>query len=226
MKDEYLLISQAAYLVSKTKQNFEKLIDAGKLPCEVCKGVRLVRVSDLTRYVMKQLERFHNARVYFMADNKSTFWNLQHLNFHNSGCWHDDSMIEYLTISQVAYLLGMSRQAIHGLVNRRKIKGQFVELPRHKRPIVFIRADELKRYLDKHDSKYARAIEFFDSEDSFAFWESHSNDFEENWMQPYKERNQKYYERKKERKIQEKNRRTGEGGGAGPSSSGTVEGQI
>lgn len=203
MEDEYLLLTQAAYLLNQTKQGFENLINTGKISCQVYRGVRLIRVSDLKSYVKKQMQKYQLAKTYLAAENKSSFWMMQHQTFQNRGLCHDESMIEYLTISQVAYLLNMSRQAVHGFVNRGKMKKKYVEIPKRITPLVFIRADEVERYVKKKDEKFNRAIEFFQAEDTCCFWEEHSDDFEQNWIKNNKERNQKYYENKK-KKIQER----------------------
>lgn len=213
MKEEYLRLSQAAYLLGMSKPQFEKLVDAHKVECVVCQGKRLIRTSSLEGYVDGKRKRYQLAGKYMEAENKSSFWMLQNQKFHNQGLYHDDSMIEYLTVSQAAWLLGLSRQAVHGLLKRGKMKKRSVEVPGGK-CLFFIRADEVERYVRKKEQKFGRALEFFQAEDSFGFWESHSGDFEEKWSRTEKERNQAYYERKK-KKIQEWDCRAGQDGKTG-----------
>lgn len=208
MKEEYLRLSQAAYLLGMSKPQFEKLVDAHKVECVVCQGKRLIPASSLEGYVEGQRKRYRLAEKYLEAENKSSFWMLQNQKFHNQGLYHDDSMIEYLTVSQAAWLLGLSRQAVHGLLKRGKMKKRSVEVPGGQKCLFFIRADEVEGYVRKKEKKYERAVEFFQSGDSFGFWESHSGDFEEKWSRIEKERNQAYYERKK-KKIQKRDCRAG-----------------
>lgn len=202
MKDEYLRLAQAAWLLGMSKPQFEKLIDSHKVDCVVCQGKRLIRTSSLKAYVDSQRERFQLARKYLEAENKSSFWMLQKKKFHNQGLYHDESMIEYLTISQAALLLGMSRQAVHGLLNRGKMKKRITEGPGGKKCLFFIRADEVEKYVKKKEKKYELAMEFFQADDRFIFWETHSADFEKQWSMAERERNQAYYEARKKRKIQ------------------------
>lgn len=225
MNDEYLLLSQAAYLLNQTKRGMETLIDTGKIGCALFQGRRLIRVSELRRYVQVKMDKYKMARTYFAAANKSSFWQIQKKNFHNQGVFHDESLIEYLTVSQVAFLLDLSRQAVHGLLKRGKIKVQYVEWPGHIRPLIFIRADELERYLRKKDETYKKALEFFQSEDSFVFWKSHASDFEENWQKKNKEITHKYYERKKN-KVQASAGAEGKTGTAGAAQPGKIAGQV
>lgn len=225
MKEEYLQLSQAAYLMKMTKPQFEKLISSHKLDYAVCRGNRLIRVSSLEAYVAGQRYRYRKARKYLEAENKSSFWILEGQKFHNQGRCHDKSMIEYLTVSQTAYLLGITRQAVHGLLKRGKIKKQYIELPGCSRCPLFIRADEVEKYVRQEEDKYERVREFFRTEDSFGFWESHSADFEKNWSSVEKERNRVYYEKKK-RKIQEGNGRAGQAGGTGAQGTGEAPGPV
>lgn len=222
MKDEYLRLSQAAWLLKMSKPQFEKLIDFHKVDYKVCQGSRLIRTSSLRKYVADQRMRYREARKYLAAGNKSSFWTLQGQKFHNQGLCHDESMIEYLTVSQVAWLLGVSRQAVHGLLNRGRMKKQYVEIPGHASIPVFIRADEVERYVRKQEQKYERAMAYFQAKDSFEFWESHSAEFEHQWSMAEKERNQAYYERKK-RKIQKGNSKTGKGRESGTEKTGETQ---
>lgn len=225
MKEEYLLLSQAAYLLNQTKHGMDTLIDTGKVGCALYQGRRLIRVSEIQRYVQIKMKKYERARTYFSAENKSSFWRLQKKAFHNRGICHDESLIEYLTVSQVAFLLSMSRQAVHGLLNRGKMKRQFIETPTHKNPLIFIRADEVERYVRKKDETYKRALEFFRAKDSFEFWKSHSSDFEETWQKKNKEMNQKYYESKK-KKIQTSACSTGKKGTDGAARAGEIERKV
>lgn len=224
MKEEYLQLSQAAYLMQMTKPQFEKLVSSHKLDYAVCQRNRLIRASSLEGYVAGQRYRYRKARKYLEAENKSSFWTLEGQKFHNQGRCHDESMIEFLTVSQTAYLLGISRQAVHGLLKRGKMKKQYIELP-GRRSSVFIRADEVERYVRHEEKKYERVQEFFQTKDSFEFWESHSADFEQNWSGVEKERNRRYYAKKK-RKIQEGNGRTGQAGGTGAEGTEETKGAV
>ena len=43
MRDEYLLLKQAAYLIGVTKQTFEYYIKTGKIKTELNRGNRMVK---------------------------------------------------------------------------------------------------------------------------------------------------------------------------------------
>lgn len=220
MNDEYLTVPQAAFLLKKTKHQFEAYINHDKIPCVLRQGTRLIHAADLKKYVDKQMSRYDTAREYFDAMNKSSFWELQQKkHWHNQGLYHDESMIEYLTVSQTAYLLQVSRQAVFGYLEREKLCGTYLELPTS-RIIVYIRADELERFVDEKDSEYERALQYFDSDNTFEFWSAHQDEFQTSWRKQEKERSRKYYANKK-RKIQEKSgeagkRRTARGKKADP----------
>lgn len=197
IKDEYLLVSQVAYLLKEKRTGVDRLLNLKKIPYIVRQGNRLILVSDLKKYVAVKKEKYRMAHAYFDAINKSSFWKEQDTNFYNRNIVHSDSTIENLTISQVAYLLNLSRQAVYGLVKRGKMKKRYVELSRQRNPIICIQEDEVENYVKNRERKFERAIEFFESKDSSAFWESHSADFENEYIKPNKEINKSYYEKKK-----------------------------
>lgn len=221
-KDEYLLVSQVAYLLKEKRTGVDKLLELKKIPYVVRQGHRLIRMSDLKKYVAAKKEKYRLAHSYFDAENKSSFWFDQDANFKNRNMISSDEM-EYLTITQVAYLLNLSRQAVHGLVNRGKMKKQNMEMPMRIRPVIFIRADEVEAYVTNREKKFERAAEYFESEDSFAYWETHFVDFERHYTQPNKEINRKYYEKGK---IQKDACRSGEVGRERRSQTRAVEGKI
>lgn len=206
MKDEYLLLSQVAFLLHTYKQQIDSLIDSGQLPCCVRQNTRLIRVSALDAYVKKKMEKYKKAREYFLADNKSLFWHNTEKKFHNTNIHHDDSGMEYLTVSQAAYLLGISRQAVHGLIRRNRLQGRFIETSGHTRTIILIRADEIKKFLKTHDKKYDRAVEFLKEEDHNAFWDKYSAEVEQHWRFSL-DKAKSYYFRKKEQQTTHKKER-------------------
>ena len=61
----------------------------------------------------------------------------------------------------------------------------------------FIRADEIWCYVTEQMCQYSKAIEYFQCENSYAFWQKYEDDFKTNWINKYKERNQRYYGKKK-----------------------------
>ena len=109
MEDEYLVVPQAAWLLKEKKNGIDQLISRGKLPCVLSQGRRLILSSELERYVAEKKKKYKKADEYFEAENKSSFWILQHVKFYNRDIIHGGSMIEYLTVTQVAYLLNISR---------------------------------------------------------------------------------------------------------------------
>lgn len=202
MTDEYLLLAQAAYLLELTKQQVESLIDGKKLDYVMCQGTRLIRVSDLAMYVESQKERFSTFRDYLAAENKSVFWMGQKKKFLHQST--DKGMMpENLTVPQVAFLLNLSRQGVHRMIREGKLECQRIQWPDKIRPVIYVRAGEVEKYVQKKEKKYALAEKYFKEKEKNEFWKQHSNDFEKKWTQREKEKNRRYYENQKS-KIQKK----------------------
>lgn len=108
---------------------------------------------------------------------------------------------EYLLLKQAAYLIGVTKQTFE----------------------YFIRADEIWCYVTEQMCQYSKAIEYFQCENSYAFWQKYEDDFKTNWINKYKERNQRYYGKKK---IQKSTGRADETGGKGKRTSGKPEGTL
>lgn len=75
MRDEYLLLKQAAYLIGVTKQTFEYYIKTGKIKTELNRGNRMVKVSALALFVNEQLKKYDLAKQYFRHPVNGLFGN-------------------------------------------------------------------------------------------------------------------------------------------------------
>lgn len=221
MKDEYLLLKQAAYLIGVTKQTFEYYIKMNKIQTELNRGNRMVKVSALSQFVDEQLKKYDLARQYFAAENKWTFWKMQPKRFYTANRIVDDSMIEYLTLQQTAYLLNLSPHNIRYMISKEVFHA--VSKVSGKRTLYFIRADEIWCYVIEQICKYNKAIEFFQCEDSYSFWIKYEEDFKSKWVEKYKERNQRYNEKKK---IQKSYSRANQAGRKRKGTSGEVKGTL
>lgn len=104
-------------------------------------------------------------------------------------------MIEYLTLQQTAYLLGLSAYNVRYMIFKNVFHA--VAEVRGKRTLYFIRADEIWCYVTEQMCQYSKAIEYFECEDRYAFWQKYEEDFKTNWIEKYKERNQRYYDKRK-----------------------------
>ena len=180
MRDEYLLLKQAAYLIGVTKQTFEYYIKKGKIKTELNRGNRMVKVSALALFVNEQLKKYDLAKQYFEADSKWAFWKLQPKKFNTTNRIVEDSMIEYLTLQQTAYLLGLSAYNIRYLISK-DVFHAVIDV-RGKRTLYFIRADEIWCYVTEQMCQYSKAIEYFQCENSYAFWQKYEDDFKTNWI--------------------------------------------
>lgn len=159
MRDEYLLLKQAAYLIGVTKQTFEYYIKTEKIQTEMNRGNRMVKVSALALFVNEQLKKYDLAKQYFEADSKWAFWKLQPKKFNTANRIVEDSMIEYLTLQQTAYLLGLSAYNVRYLISKDVFHA--VAEVRGKRTLYFIRADEIWCYVTEQMCQYSKAIEYF-----------------------------------------------------------------
>ena len=180
MRDEYLLLKQAAYLIGVTKQTFEYYIKTGKIKTELNRGNRMVKVSALALFVNEQLKKYDLAKQYFEASSKWAFWKLQPKKFNTTNRIVEDSMIEYLTLQQTAYLLGLSAYNIRYLISK-DVFHAVIDV-RGKRTLYFIRADEIWCYVTEQMCQYSKAIEYFHCENSYAFWQKYEEDFKTNWI--------------------------------------------
>ena len=174
-----------------------------------------------SRIVDGQLKKYDLAKQYFEASSKWAFWKLQPKKFNTTNRIVEDSMIEYLTLQQTAYLLGLSAYNVRYLISK-DVFHAVVEV-RGKRTLYFIRADEIWCYVTEQMCQYSKAIEYFQCENSYAFWQKYEDDFKTNWINKYKERNQRYYGKKK---IQKSTGRADETGGKGKRTSGKPEGTL
>lgn len=108
-EDELLIVPQAAYLLGRCRTSTEKLVVMGMLPEVPGRQRRLIRASDLKKYVEHQLEKYEKAIDWENTGDKNEYWK-------QSGYPGSYAIEEgYLTVPQVAFLLQRSRQSIHYL---------------------------------------------------------------------------------------------------------------
>lgn len=202
MKDEVLLLSQAAYLFKMPKYAFENLLTPGPIPYIVRRNRRLIKSSDLKKYVDRQRAKQENFRSYMKFKRKIWFWKRTEKTFQNAGKYHDESGIEYLTIGQVAYLLGIARPGAHRLANKCIIPAVNVKVSGAKNPVTYIRADDLEHYVETLEARWNLAMEYFSCEDTEKFWSDHEADYQEKWILAERERFRKsrYGKKKKVQK--------------------------
>lgn len=204
MKDEYLLLKQAAFLLQVGKNTFENYVKKEKIKTELNRGRRMVKVEALTEYILNELDQYALAEQYFAADSKWNFWKLQGRRFYNINHIVEDDMMEYLTLQQCAYLLHKTPAAVKYMIEKKILCA--TEITQGKRKLYFIRSDEFSRYIDEQKNKFSLALEYIFCPDSFEFWGKHQEEFKTEWEEKYKKRNQIYYEKKQ--KIQKRSGRT------------------
>lgn len=200
MKEEYLLLKQAAFLLQISKNTIENYVKNGKLKTELNRGRRMVKADSLTEYIAGELKQFSLAEQYFMTDSKWNFWKRQKRKFHGNRYMMEDDRYEYLTVQQCAYLLQKSPFTIRNMIEKNRLHATSVS--KEKRTLYFIRSDELYRYIEEEKNKFSFALEYLFCPDTFSFWKIHQEEFKTEWEEKYRKRNQVYYEKK--RKIQKR----------------------
>lgn len=171
VEEEYLTIAQVAFLLGRNRQYAEKLVSIGHLHLIAQEQKYLVSSEELIRYISIQLQKYANAISFLDAEDTILWWEERPHVGKNS--MHR----ELLTVSQTAYLLGISRQAVYNLLNDNKIEA--VTVKEQKREGIRVVKNSFAHYLLKKLNRFRNALLYLQSEDTFGFWQSKEQEFKE-----------------------------------------------
>lgn len=177
-KDEYLDVSQVAYLLNYTDdRRVLILVQEGKL--NAYKGNHtgrnngkkniLIKASDLLDYSKKKLNRYRNYYVFKEAKDKIAYWDDSDF----IGLRFADES-QYISCTQMAYLLGINRQAVFKAIDKGVISADILNIRGKKRKLIKI--SDFMEYAEKKLEYYERLIEYLNAEDKFEFWEGKYNE--------------------------------------------------
>lgn len=187
-EDELLIVPQAAYLLGRCRTSTEKLVVMGMLPEVPGRQRRLIRASDLKKYVEHQLEKYEKAIDWENTGDKNEYWK-------QSGYPGSYAIEEgYLTVPQVAFLLQRSRQSIHYLCQNGFLNVGYFPMPtgRQGRYRTLVKADSVVHYVQSKTECFQKALNYFCCEDTYYFWHSSEKDFKETFMKKEREKYRKY----------------------------------
>lgn len=187
-EDELLIIPQVAYLLGRSRSSTEKLVITGILPEVPGRHRRLIMASDLKKYVERQMEKYARAIEWENTEDKKEYWK-------QSGYPGSYAIEEgYLTVPQVAYLLGRCRQSIHYLCQNGFLDVGYFPMPtgRQGRCRTLVKADSVVRYVQSKTGRFKKALQYFGCEDTYYFWHSSEKDFKETFMKKEREKYRKY----------------------------------
>lgn len=168
-KIEYLTLLQTAFLIGQSEQNTLSILKRNQLRV-VKKNNRLfVPINSLKNYVYAILGKYQEAVLFLdLPDEEKDVYLKKILPMTYHGRSPDPA--KYLTVSQVSYLAGCSRQTVYDLIRKkvfRKIRGFGSTL---------IPIEDFAAFILEKMNRIRPALLFF-QEDSFSFW----NKEEESW---------------------------------------------
>lgn len=196
--DEYLIFKQVAFLLDAS---IESVAMIKTLTPEVRHGVKMIKASNLKDYVYPKIKKLALVAKYDCAFNKEQFW-IQHQRAYPKIYGQKDKLtFDYLTLSQVAYLLNMKSGSVRHLLFRGFFKSVIPVCKNKKSILYLIPFDEVLRYANEQVVKYKKVIDYLNCNDTSVWWMNHGTEYEE-WQKKNRER-KNLYEQK--RKIQRQN---------------------
>lgn len=170
-EEEYLTIAQVAFLLGRNRLYAEKLVSKGQLHLKTKEKKYLVSSEDFNHYISLQLMKYSNAISYLDAKDTTLWWQERpHIGKKSINQ-------ELLSVSQAAYLLGLSRQAVYNLLARNKIEN--ITIKEQKREAVWIVKSSFANYLLNKLNRFRNALLYLQTEDTFKFWQSKEPEFEQ-----------------------------------------------
>lgn len=169
-ESECLTIAQVAFLLGRNRLYAEKLVSRGQLQLIAREKKYLISSEDFNYYISLQLMKYSNAISYLETENTTLWWQERpHIGKKSINQ-------DLLTVSQAAYLLGLSRQAVYNLLAKNEI--ETITIKEQKRKAVWIVKSSFANYLLNKLSRFRNALLYIQAEDTFKFWQSKESEFE------------------------------------------------
>lgn len=172
-QDEYITLLQTAFLINQTEQNTLSIVKSGKLKAVKRKNRLYISVNSLKNYIYAIIGKYQEAVLFLDLPDEEKDTYLKKIlpaNYHG----YSPDPAKYLTVTQVSYLSGCSRQTVYDLIQ----KEIFQKIQRSGRTLVSI--EDFAEYILEKMNCIRLALLFF-SEDSFSFW----TEEEQNWNEFY-----------------------------------------
>lgn len=187
-EDELLIVPQVAYLLGRSRSSTEKLVKTGVLLEVQGRNRRLIRASDLKKYVEHQLEKYEEAIDWENTGDKKEYW--KQSGYQGSYAIAD----EYLTVPQVAFLLQRSRQGVHYLCQNGFLNVAYCPMPGSMRGRcrTLVEVNSVVHYVQSKIGRSQKALKYFSCEDTYSFWHSSEKDFEDTFIKKEREKYKKY----------------------------------
>ncbi|MBO5485044.1 MAG: hypothetical protein J6K58_06745 [Lachnospiraceae bacterium] len=190
--EEYLNVPQVAFLLGRKRYSTEKLITRGLLQADIFQKRRLVSISALERYVTQETQKYDLAKEYLAEPEKKQFWK----SYGYRGISvekYAESADEFLTIPQVAFLLGITRQCVNKHCENGTFQVQQVSLPGSVgKTRKLIPVSELKCYVKNKLKRLEKAKKYLNTTDKFGFWIDFEEEFYNEFILMDRENYRKY----------------------------------
>ncbi len=199
--DEYISAIQAAWLMQMDLDVVRRYLASGKL-----KGIKtkkivdtLIEMSSVEHEFYKKINKYKYATEYFKTDDKDYFWSLAPVQFARM------SDVEgYLSITQVALLIGRGRQGVQYLIDTGYL--ETTKKQRKTQEQTLISEVSLKRFVDdeleKIYAKFVHLIDYINAENKEQFWIDKKSEFDEYYdafVQLRKKQNKEWIMRRKQK---------------------------
>ena len=161
-QDEYLTLLQTAFLIGQSEQNTMSIVKSGKMQSVKRNNRMFIPVDSLKSYIYTILGKYQEAILFLdLPDDEKKEYLIKILPSAYHGRSPDPA--RYLTVVQVSYLSGCSRQTVYDLIR----KGVFRKIRRSGSTLIPI--EDFAAFILGKMNLIRPALLFFE-EDSFSFW--------------------------------------------------------
>ena len=179
-QDEYLTLLQTAFLINQTEQNTLSIVRSGKLKAVKRKNRLYISVDSIKNYIYAIIGKYQEAVLFLdLPDEEKDAYLKKILPAAYHG--HNPDPAKYLTVIQVSYLGGCSRQTVYNQIQ----KGVFQKIRRSGRSLISV--EDFATFILEKMNRIRPALLFF-SEDSFSFWTEEEQSWNEFYQMSREER--------------------------------------
>lgn len=198
VREDYIDITQAAWLLNDTLRIVQNWVAAGKLQGISGKKI-LIDVDSLERFFYQKVKKYENAVNYFKEVDKAEYW--KNVNFRINVVSDEPG---YLSIPQTAYLVNATRQGVHYILEHKNIDSITKKIGNTERVLICEKSikDYVDEILEQYHDKYKNLLEYLDTENKEEYWSIHSKEIREKITEVENQRRQNYRKNyvKKDRK--------------------------
>lgn len=200
-QEEYISAKQAAWFMQINYDMLRSYLNQGRLL-----GIKkrktedtLVEVSSIEQDFYKRVNKYKYATDYFRTDDKNYFWSLAPVQFSRK------SDVEgYLSITQVALLIGRGRQGVQYLIDTGYLETTKKQRKTYEQSL--ISEVSLKKFVDDEleqiHKRYRHLIDYINSDNKEKFWNDNQlslQEYHKDLVQKRREENRAMWIRRRQR---------------------------